>query len=274
MQAGTSTFPDYINGIGRKNGKKKMLSTLEREFATYAQSFFTGDDSIDRNLRLKLAHSFRVRNEMRRLAEAESFVPEETRSALRTALLHDLSRFEQFQRFHTFNDAESFDHGDRSAELAASGDWLEGFEPEERDAILTAIRIHNKLAVPPGLPERTDLLARAIRDADKLDIIPILLDYLEDPENESIVFGLSEKPELSPLVLESVRKGECPRHRDMRTVCDFVASKFLWANDLNFNWSRAEFLRRGYLDRIMAHLPSTPVFRQLYEKAFRRLGSA
>ena len=130
-----------------------MLSKLEREFAVYAQSFFTGEESIDRNLRLKLAHSFRVRNEMRRLAQAESFSPEETRGALRTALLHDLSRFEQFQRFHSFNDAESFDHGDRSAELAASGDWLEGFGPEERDAILTAIRVHNKLAIPPGLPE-------------------------------------------------------------------------------------------------------------------------
>ena len=168
-----------------------MLSKLEREFAVYAQSFFTGEESIDRNLRLKLAHSFRVRNEMRRLAQAESFSPEETRGALRTALLHDLSRFEQFQRFHSFNDAESFDHGDRSAELAASGDWLEGFGPEERDAILTAIRVHNKLAIPPGLPELALLWSRAIRDADKLDIIPILLDYLEDPENESIVFGLS-----------------------------------------------------------------------------------
>ena len=251
-----------------------MLSKLEREFATYAQSFYTGEEAVDRNLRLKLAHSFRVRNEMRRLAEAESFSPEATCEALRTALLHDLSRFEQFQRFQTFNDAESFDHGDRSAELAASGDWQEGFAPEARDAILTAIRIHNKLAVPPGLAERTDLLARAIRDADKLDIIPILLGYLEDPENESIVFGLSEKPELSALVLESIRRGECPRHRDMRTVCDFVASKFLWVNDLNFNWSREEFLRRGYLDRIMAHLPQTPVFRQLHDDARRRLTSA
>ena len=251
-----------------------MLTELEREFAAYARSFFTGNESIDRNLRLKLAHSFRVRNEMRRLAEAESFSPEETRGALRTALLHDLSRFEQFQRFHSFNDAESFDHGDRSAELAATGDWLEGFGPGERDAILTAIRVHNKLAIPPGLPGRKLLWARAIRDADKLDIIPILLDYLEDPENESIVFGLSEKPELSPLVLESIRRGECPRHRDMRTICDFVASKFLWANDLNFDWSRAEFLRRGYLDRIMAHLPGTPLFRQLHDEARRRLESA
>ena len=177
------------------------------------------------------------------------------RGALRTALLHDLSRFEQFQRFHSFNDAESFDHGDRSAELAASGDWLEGFGPEERDAILTAIRVHNKLVIPPGLPERALLWSRAIRDADKLDIIPILLDYLEDPENESIM------------------RGECPRHRDMRTVCDFVASKFLWANDLNFHWSREEFLRRGYLDRIMAHLPRTEMFVRLYENACRRLAA-
>ncbi|MBS1372297.1 MAG: HD domain-containing protein [Lentisphaeria bacterium] len=251
-----------------------MLSRKEQEFAAYAQSFFTGEETVDRNLRLKLAHSFRVCNEMRNLAAAERFSPALTALALRTALLHDLSRFEQFSRFRTFNDAESFDHGDRSAELALEQGRLEELAPDERGEILTAIRAHNKLAIPAGLPERAQLLAEAVRDADKLDIIPILLGYLEAPENKSIVFGLSENPELSPKVFESVMKGECPRHRDMRTISDFVASKFLWVNDLNFGWSRSEFLRRGYLEKIMKHLPETPVFRQLYDDAHRRLTSA
>lgn len=62
-------------------------------------------------------------------------------------------------------------------------------------------------------------------------------------------------------------RGECPRHRDMRTVCDFVSCKLLWAHDLNFNWSRDEFRKRGYLESIRSFLPDTPLIRQIYDNA-------
>ena len=121
--------------------------------------------------------------------------------------------------------------------------------------------------LPPGLTLRAGKLARAVRDADKLDILPILIGYLKDPENKSIVFGLDSTPELSPVVRDTMLRGECPRHRDMRTVCDFVSCKLLWAHDLNFNWSRDEFRKRGYLESIRSFLPDTPLIRQIYDNA-------
>ncbi|MDR0932919.1 MAG: HD domain-containing protein [Victivallales bacterium] len=240
-----------------------MLSALEQNFIAYAQSFYTNDKSIDRNLQLKLAHSFRVRNEMEKLAQHENFAPNLIKLALRTALLHDLSRFEQFSCFHTFNDAESFDHGDRSAELATESNFLTDLSDGEQQDVLTAIRVHNKLAIPDELSGQARTLAQAIRDTDKLDIIPILLEHLANPENKSIVFELSQTPELSPLVRESIARGECPRHCDMRTVTDFIASKIVWVNDLNFNWSKREFRRRKYIEQIMKFLPDIP---ELIEK--------
>lgn len=248
-----------------------MLSPLEQELTDYAKSFHTGDEGIDRNLRLKLAHTFRVRNETGKLADAERFSPELKELALRAALLHDLSRFEQFSRFRTFNDADSFDHGDRSAELAVERHMIDDFSEDGRADVLAAIRAHNKLTVPEGLSPRARQLAGAVRDADKLDIVPILLGYLEDPENESIVFGLGKKAELSPAVREALLRGECPRHRDMRTICDFISAKLMWAEDLNFGWSRREFLARGYLAAIMEFLPDTPLIRQLHENALAAL---
>ena len=244
-----------------------MLSTLEKELVAYAESFYTDDEQLNRNLRLKLAHTFRVRNETTALAAAEAFPPEQARLAVRAALLHDLSRFEQFSRFRSFNDAESFDHGDRSAELAVSRRCLDDLTQPEQDDVLAAIRVHNKVAVPPGLTLRAGKLARAVRDADKLAILPILIGYLKDPENKSIVFGLDSTPELSPVVRDTMLRGECPRHRDMRTVCDFVSCKLLWAHDLNFNWSRDEFRKRGYLESIRSFLPDTPLIRQIYDNA-------
>lgn len=249
-----------------------MQSPFEQDFIDYAKSFQTGDEEVDENLRLKLAHSFRVRKEAAKLAEAEQFTPELEQLLLRAALLHDLSRFEQFSRFRTFNDAESFDHGTRSAELVEELGMLRDLAQSEREDVLAAIRVHNKQAIPGGLSPRANLLAQAVRDADKLDIIPILVGYLEDPANESIVFGLNQDSELSLAVRDALLRGESPSHRDMRTVCDFVAGKLTWVNDLNFNWSRREFLKRGYLDAITGHLPDAPIFHTLRKNALKVLG--
>ena len=251
-----------------------MLSPLEQEFASYAKSFFTSDETVTRNLRLKLAHSFRVRNEMAKLVEVEGFSPDETCLALRAALLHDLSRFEQYSRFRTFKDLDSFDHGERSAELAVSLHMIDDLADDEQADVLTAIRAHNKLRIPVGITPRANLLAKAIRDADKLDILPILLGYLKDPENKSIVFGLDPEPELSPVVRDTLLRGETPNHRDMRTVCDFLAGKLLWTHDLNFGWTRREFRRRGYIEELMKSMPDTPLFRRICEIAMRPLLSA
>lgn len=244
-----------------------MLSALEQDFVAYAESFQTEDELLNRNLRLKLAHSFRVRDEAAALSAAEGFSPELARLSALAAILHDLSRFEQFSRFHSFNDAVSFDHGERSAELAISRCYLDNLTPQERDDVLAAIRVHNKVAIPPDLTPRAGKLARAVRDADKLDILPILIGYLKSPQNQSIVFGLDFAPEISPAVRDTMLRGECPRHSDMRTVCDFVSSKLLWAHDLNFNWSRNEFRKRGYLESIRSFLPDTQFIRQIYDNA-------
>ncbi len=249
-----------------------MRNSLERHLADYAAAFLRNDPEFDRNIRLKLAHSLRVRDEARRIAAAESFPTREAELAEFAALLHDYSRFEQFSKFRTFNDAESFDHGEISARLVAGEQLLEPrTTPEERNRILDAIRVHNKVAIPPGFAEPERRLAAVVRDADKIDILPILLDYLEHPDNESIVFGLSREPRLSPAVRDALRQGCSPAHRDMRTVCDFVAGKLAWVYDLNYPAARAEFRRRNYLERLRSHLPDTGEIDEVYRNALKQL---
>lgn len=155
-----------------------MKISLEQHLRDYAASFYNGQPENDRNIRLKIDHTFRVRDEARRIAAAELPDPAERSLAERAALLHDLSRFEQFARFGTFKDAASFDHGDRSAELAAEQHLLDDLDEAAQADVLDAIRSHNKLAIPGTLSERGTVLAQVVRDADKIDIMPILFDYL------------------------------------------------------------------------------------------------
>ncbi len=89
-----------------------------------------------------------------------------------TALFHDIGRFEQLRRYGTFVDYQSVDHADLGVQILKEEGLLDGFGDEEKERILTAIALHNKYELPM-LDEKTLLLARMIRDADKCDIFRV-----------------------------------------------------------------------------------------------------
>ena len=118
------------------------------------------------------------------------------------------------------------------------------------------------------------MIARAVRDADKLDIFPILLEYLAQPDNEAVVLNLKPSPELSPAVLSDMLAGRCPKLRDLKTKTDFLVAKLLWVNDLNFRHSLREFRRRDYVGQLAHYLPDTPAVRTIRAAVEAKLAEA
>ena len=232
---------------------------LKNQFLQYADSFLTGNAEVDINLQLKKDHTLRVVAEAEALARAESFQEKESFLLCCSALLHDLSRFEQFVRFRTFNDAVSLDHGEHSFELLQR-QWFPDLElPEgERRIILTAVRYHNRRTVPENLSPAERKILLAVRDADKTDIINILLEHLKNPVNPAIVYELPDEAGLSVKVAAALLEGTTPAHADLRTGLDFLAAKLAWGSDLNYSWTCREFLRREYLQKLRHALPEKP----------------
>ena len=232
------------------------MNELIARFRDYAASFKGTDAFCDLNIDLKVEHTMHVLDETRQLCSAEDVDARRSRLAEFVALLHDLSRFEQFRQSGSFNDAESFDHGDRSAELAARDGWVRDLEHREAEAVLTAVCWHNKLAVPGDLSPDAALLTRVIRDTDKLDIMRILIDHLDHPgKNPAVVYSMDRNTRLTPAVAAALAAGRQVDHRDMRTAVDFTAATLSWVYDLNFTWSRREFLRRDFIGAVMKYLP-------------------
>ena len=236
-------------------------------FRKYAESFKGESAFCDENIDLKVEHTLRVVAETIRLCAAENIEERLRLPARDAALLHDLSRFSQFRQSGSFNDAASFDHGDRSAEIAAADGWVAHLEHRMAEAVLTAVCWHNKPEIPSGLSPDAALLTRIVRDADKLDIFRVLLDHLKHPDNSAVTFSLDPRPEVTPAIAEALAAGRQAAHRDMRTATDFLAAKLLWPFDLNFAWSRREFLRRDYLAQLMVHLPDDGVLRTAAARA-------
>ena len=239
------------------------MHPLEQYFIDYATGFFSTDAEIDCNIKLKLAHSLRVKDIAEELAALEKFTPEEAELGFYAALFHDYSRFEQFTRYRTFADMHSLDHGDFSADLLKAHGVL-NFLPAEKFAVVEqAIRRHNKATLPAEYTKIDGL----VRDADKLDIIPFLLQHLANPVNSSVTLKMSNKPVISEAVLASVAARTCAKYTDMHTVADFVVSKIGWIYDLNFAASRKIFREKRYLNQIRSFLPPSPEVDDLIQQA-------
>jgi hypothetical protein len=245
-----------------------MTDDMICRFKDYAAGFKGAGGFCDENIDLKVEHTLRVASEMSRLCAAEKIRGRLADLALYTAMLHDLSRFSQFKLSGSFNDAESFDHGDRSAEIAAAEGWVSDLERPAAEAVLTAVCWHNKPAVPEGLSPDAMLLTKLIRDADKLDIFNVLLRHLAHPEeNPAVTFSLDPRAGVTPKIAAAIAEGRQAAHRDMRSAADFIAAKLLWPFDLNFDWSKREFLRRDYIGKLMEHLPQDEVLLAAADRA-------
>ena len=143
------------------------LEKAKEEFLNYTKNYDLNDKNIDR----KVWHSIRVMELSLDIAKKMNLNEEDIEIAGAIGLLHDLGRFDQFTKYQTFSDLDSFDHGDYAVELL-NKDIRKYIETDKYDTIIKkAIKNHNKFEIEEGLNERELFFAKLIRDADKLDIL-------------------------------------------------------------------------------------------------------
>jgi hypothetical protein len=105
-----------------------------------------------------------------------------------------------------------------------------------------------------------------VRDANKLDIMHVLLDYYRHPEtNDTVTLVLEDSPAISELIIRSVKCRESVAMRDLRTVTDFKIAQLGWVYDLNFPRSFQIYLERGYHYELLKHLPENSEISELFE---------
>jgi hypothetical protein len=248
------------------NKYSAKLTELENIFIEYADRFLTGEPSFDRNIILKREHSLRVRRESAEIVKSLD-IPEHDRFLAEVAgLFHDVGRFEQYTQYRTFVDLKSEDHGQRGGVVLKQQNFLEGFAPADIELILTATSCHNRRALPQGLAGLELLICRVVRDADKLDIMNVVLDYYRHPEiNEAVTLELKDSPEISDVIKQSLIRRECASMRDLRTVTDFKIAQLGWVYDLNFPRSFQLYLERSYHYELLKHLPETTEISELFQ---------
>jgi putative nucleotidyltransferase with HDIG domain len=196
------------------------------------KAYTAGYNVQDGKIALKIKHTYCVVENMMYLADALQIGQELKEMAFYTALYHDIGRFEQVRRYHTFLDAKSVDHADLGVQILRDEAMLP-FSNEKNEKILAAIANHNKLRIDQGLDEESLQLAKMIRDADKIDIFRVF-----DEESFSDVCGKSleeySEQKITPAVAQAVKEHRCVNKTERKTQIDIVLTFLGFFYDFNY----------------------------------------
>jgi hypothetical protein len=235
------------------------LAALKTWFSGYVSSFVLPTPEDRRNIEVKEEHTREVCRNALGISGGLRLDEGATRLVEAAALLHDVGRFRQYRDYKTFDDEVSVNHAALGAKALIEENALDGLAKSERDLIVRVVAMHNVFLLPKGLDRFTELLVKIIRDADKLDIWRVFIDYCGRDESgraSAVVLGLEDTPGYSPDVLACLRHGTMSRKADLRNLNDFKLLQLSWLYDLNFTSSRRMLSERGHIDAIAATLPS------------------
>jgi len=140
---------------------------------------------------------------------------------------------------------------------------------EDRTAIACAVEFHNKKTadLPKDLPEASLFHLLVVRDADKIDILELVLtsvarDGFRDLPDMLPSIGPDRR--ITPAVLDEVLTTQTVSVINLRTVDDYLVMLASWFYDLHFEPARELAAQRRLFDRIRRQLPSLPALGKLF----------
>lgn len=238
---------------------RRKLEALEKWFLEYVGKFEENEQIADAVM-LKKNHCLRVRDNMIAIARSESLGESAIAMAEVIGLLHDIGRFLQYSRFETFADHRSINHGAFGVEVLQKEGVLDEVAEEDKEIVFFAVGHHNGASLPDTVNDEASLFGKMIRDADKLDILEIVIDQYRKVKTgehiKSVMLELDDNDSVSEEVLMDLRKREIIKKEHLRTVSDFKLLQIGWVFDMHFKHTFVMLRQKGFLDDIFAEIPN------------------
>ena len=239
------------------------IENAKRVFNEYVKNFNPEDGRI----KLKIDHILRVANYSKQIATNLKLSEKQIQLAELIGIFHDIGRFKQAEKYHTFSDKESgVNHAEYSIKVLYEDNLIEKFKVDDKynHIIKKAVLNHNKAEIETGLQEDELLFAKIIRDADKLDIIThVITEY----DFES-VFWYPEFSceEINEELIKIMFENHTLDYAKIKNNADQILSFYNMIFDLNFKASLKELLNNKSLntftDRIYENFNSEKVKEQ------------
>jgi hypothetical protein len=236
------------------------LDYFKKWFSDYCRSFYSSDAGDQKNIALKEEHTRRVCQNMSAITAGLLLNDNRKMLAETVALFHDIGRFPQYAKYKTFRDSISVNHGLLGAQTIVEKGVLRNLSADEQEIIVQSVTFHNAFSVPEKEKEEIVFVIQLIRDADKLDIWRVFLEYYEGSEESrasAVGLGLPDLPGYSEDVLSRIYQRKIIPLANIRSLNDFKLLQLSWIFDLNFPPSFALLAQGDYIQRIAGCLPVT-----------------
>lgn len=221
------------------------IEKAKERFLKYTEKYNLNDKKI----KGKQLHSLRVMKISEKIAKSINLSEEKVEVAALIGLLHDIARFEQYTKYHTYNDLDSIDHGDFGVQILEK--YLRNYiETDKYDNIIKeAIRNHNKYQISEEITDEEKLFAKIIRDADKIDILYEAVTQFwigEEQQIEKLKISEDEIREFKKLKLMKNKKEQKVKN----TIEDIIRTIAI-IFDINFEISFQILKEKDYINKIL-----------------------
>jgi len=247
---------------------------IEKQFYAYTRPFVDrAEDAYP--FVLKQEHTARVCKAMKMLCASLDLDGPKTARACAAAMVHDMGRFPQFAVFHTYADARSKNHAALGCREIVRSNILSHLSVTDRQLILRAVALHNRPRLSGKLGSDLSLLARLLRDADKMDIYKVMKDHYlnSDSSHGFITYDLHDDGKIptaaAQLLLET-------RQNDLSCVNTLNAMRVFQAGmvyDLNFSAAAAAILDMEVIPVLLGGIPPSDLIIRLEQTLLDHLKS-
>ena len=227
------------------------------EFKKYTDKYNPEDVKV----KLKIDHTYRVADLCEIIARSLLLPDEDCEFAWLSGMLHDIGRFEQVRRYHTFQDKISVNHAELSAELLfKEAQLIDSFDQDkeiDRAMLEKVIRYHNVYILPDGQTDRERMFCDILRDADKIDIIRV---NCETPRTE--IYDLPEDAFTESFITDEVyedimESGNIDRTHS-KTGIDYILGHISFVYGLVFPESIRQVKNQGYIYSLLGFRSNNP----------------
>ena len=255
--------------------KREQVNNFQSWFNDYVSNFYSKgqDQENDWAIQLKEEHSWKVREEIIAISRRLHVSEDDILIAEILGLFHDIGRFYQYQKYKTFRDDISEDHAKIGAQIVADSHLLKDLTEVEKNIITKGILYHNIHTLPEDTDPHCLFFCKLLRDADKLDIWRVIINYYFRKQNRDhnpvLELGLPDTPGYSNTVLNDLYSGQTSSSNTIKNLNDFKLLQIGWVYDINFYPTFQEIKKRNYIKKIASTLTET----QALKKAIKRVNN-
>jgi len=235
------------------------LQIIEIRLQQY-QNLFVENGRLPHMQRLKQEHCLRVAENSLHIAQDLDQNHKQQNLVKAIGLLHDVGRFQQWKQYATFSDELSVDHGELGATILKETLLIKHLPASIQDLIVHSVRFHNKKDIPTTISSNEFEQLKIIREADRLDIIFVIIKAIEDGDiydHPQILWNADLYGPATPRVRESLEQGTSINYKYLQTMSDWILLHLQWIEQLYFHGSTQLVQSRNYLGRLQQLMPDT-----------------